>query len=608
MLAYQKLNTVEVKDPRICVNHEREFAILKGGSQLLYKQYTSTSVSNSNISWSAPPPSGNVFFSSKVDVYLPIRLIMTGRAPIGVPLIVENRDAPRAWPVNGSLSNATATINGVSSSINIGSMIHALRHFNTDINLENGGYSTTPNMADESQQYSDIYLDIRSPLGSYGNGIDGTSNTRGGFSFTVVQNPLSTNPAVDIVAIVDFAVLEPLFIPPLNWGADDRSAFFNCTTFDVNLTFFNNLGFRMWSHDDNGGTNNISNIQAYFGGTVMPGPAFTNFPQGNRPTLNTIYITPKETEALGPLTGCSYPYFEVQKFVTQLGSFTSMSSQTITSNNIQLNSIPYKLIVYVRTSENDLLNTCAVTDTFFRINSVSIQYFAENGILSSASPQQLYKISADNGLNMTFTQWYPTGVYKTGVMPSGAGPLEAPGVYTIGSVLCMNPAFDFGLSSLDAPGKLTQNMFQITMNVTNVSGRTITPELLIVPVYDGIFEIGSLGTANKIIGVITSKDILDAAQKPGYNYTDVKEVSGGNFFTGLKKFFSDKVMPLAKTFVDNHGLSTTLGIVPHPAAKVGALGLRMMGYGEGEGGVLMGSGSGGRMLMKKSLADRMDRY
>lgn len=611
MLAYQKLNTVEVKDPRICVNHDKEFAILKGGSQLLYKQYTSTSVSNSNISWSAPPPSGNVFFSSKVEVYLPIRLIITGRAPVGQALIRENRDAPRAWPINGSLSNATATINGNSSSINIGSMIHAFRHFNTDINLENGGYSTTPNMADESQQYSDLYMDIRSPMGSYGNGIDGTSNTRGGFSFTVVQNPLSTNAGVDIVAIVDFACLEPLFIPPLNWGSDDRSAFFNCTTFDVNLTFFNNLGFRMWSHDDDGGTNNISNIQTYFGGTTMPGPTFTNFPQGNRPTLNTIYITPKETEQLGPLTPCMYPYFEVQKFVTQLGSFASMSSQTVTSNNIQLNSIPYKIYIYVRESENALTNSAALTDTFFRINSVSIQYFAENGILSSASPQQLYKISADNGCNMTFTQWYPTGVYKTGVMPSGAGPLAPPAVYTIGSVLCVNPSFDFGLSSLDSSGKLCQNMVAVTMNVTNISGRTITPELLIVPVYDGIFEIPSLGTANKIIGVITSKDILDAAQKPGYNYADVKAVGSGDWFTGIKKFFTDKVIPTAKSFVDHKGLSTTLGLVPHPAAKLGSIGLSMMGYGENKnGGVLLGSGSsaGGRMLSKKSLADRMDKY
>jgi hypothetical protein len=129
-------------------------------------------------------------------------------------------------------------------------------------------------------------------------------------------------------------------------------------------------------------------------------------------------------------------------------------------------------------------------------------------------------------------------------------------------------------------------MFQITMNVTNVSARTITPELLIVPVYDGIFEIGSLGTANKIVGVITSKDILDAAQKPGYNYTDVKDVQGGNFFTGLKKFFADKVVPMAKKFIDNNGLSTTLGLVPHPAAKVGALGLRM-GYSEGGDGSVL---------------------
>jgi hypothetical protein len=325
--------------------------------------------------------------------------------------------------------------------------------------------------------------------------------------------------------------------------------------------------------------------------------------------LNTIYITPKETEQLGPLVGCSYPYFEVQKFVTQLAPIASMASNTVISNNIQLNSIPYKIYIYVRRQENDLLNSCAVTDTFFRINSASIQYFAENGILSNASPQQLYQISADNGCNMTFTQWYPTGVYKTGVMPSGAGPLAAPAVFTIGSVLCVNPSFDFGLDSLSSCGKLCQNMIQVTLNVTNVSAATITPELLIVPVYDGIFEIGSLGTANKIIGVITSKDILDAAQKPGYDFNDVKDVSGGNFFTGLKKFFKDRVVPLAKTFIDNQGLSTSLGLVPHPAAKVGALGLKMMGYGEGEGGVLLGSGSsGGRMLMKKTLADRMEKY
>ncbi len=613
MLAYQRLETVEVKDPRICVTHQREFAILRGGSQLLYKQYTSTSISNSNISFSAPPPSGNVFFDSKVNIGLPIRLIMTGTAPIGIPLIQSNRDAPRAWPINGSLQNATVTINGVSSSISIGSMIHALRHYNTDLDLENGKYSTTPTMADESQQYSDLYLAIRSPLSAYGDGLDGTGNTRGGYSFTVVTNPVSVNPLTPIVAVVDMFVTEPLFIPPLNFGDNDRSAFFNCTTFDVNLSFYNNLGFRMWSHDNNASTNNITDIQCYFGGTVN-GPT-TVFPQGNLPTLQMIYITPKENEQIGPLVPCIYPYFETQKYVTQLASFAAGTTQTVYSNNIQLNSIPFKIYIYVRESENTLLSTSDHTDTFFRINSASFQYFAENGIMSSASPQQLYDLSCTNGCNMSFTQWFPTGVYASGLIPTGAGPF-VPSVYTIGSVLCVNPSFDFGLSSLDAAGKLTQNMLQVQLSVTNVSARTIVPELLIVPVYDGIFEIPSLGTANKMIGVITSKDILDAAQRPGYNYDAVKSVSGGNMFTGLKTFFQNKVLPFAKKFVDNHGISTTLSAIPHPAAKLSGLAARMLGYGEGagraggNGGVLLGSGgtmaAGGRMLMKKRHNDLDD--
>lgn len=610
MLTYEKLNTVEVKDPRICVNQKKDFAILRGGSQLLYKQYTSTSISNSQISWSAPPPSGNIFLSKVFWCYLPFRLTFTGRAPIGIPLIQSNRDAPRAWPINGSTQNATVTINGVSSSIAIGSMIHALRHFNTDLNLENGKYSTTPNMADESQQYSDIYLGIRSPLSAYADGIDGTSNSRGGFSFTVVSNPLSTNPAVDTTAIVDMCCMEPIFCPPLGWGGDEEAAFYNITTVDIVLNFYNNLGFRMWSHDDNGGTNNISNIQCNFGGTV--GGPTTNFPSGNLPTINFTYITPKETEQLGPLTPTFYDYSETQKFVTQLGSFATQTSQTVYSNNIQLNSVPFKIYIYVREQENVLTTSCNHTDTFFRINSASFQYFAENGIMSSASPQTLYNISATNGCNMSYTQWYPTGVYSSGGIPSGAGPF-APTVFTNGSVLCVNPSYDFGLDSLTASGKLVQNMLQVQLNVTNISGRTITPELYIIPIFDGVFSVNSLANATKQIGVITSKDILDASSKPGINYDSLKSGSGGNMFTGLKTFFTNKVMPFARNFVDNQGISTTLGVIPHPAAKMAGLAAKMAGYGNGgvlvgNGGVMAGSMAGGKSMSRKSLADRMDKY
>lgn len=614
-LTYERINTVEIRDPRICVQQKKEFGILRGGSNLLYKQYVANSIAASQITWNAVPPSANVFVDSVVWVGLPVRLTFTGTAPIGQALIRSNRDAPRAWPINGSLQNAECRINGESCTIPIGSMIHALRHFNTDLNLENGKYSTTANMADESQQYSDIYLGIRSPLSAYADGIDGTSNSRGGFSFTVVTNPLSANPATPITAIVDVYFMEPLFIPPLNWGEDDRSAFYNLTNFEVSLLFYSNPGFRMWSHDDDGGTNNITSVTCAFGGA--PGGPTTTFPS-NLPTLNFIYITPKQNEMIGPTMPCLYPYFECQKYVTTLAPFPSLTTQTVYSQNLQLNSIPFKIYIYVRDSENSLTTSCNHTDTFFRINSASFQYFAENGILASASPQQLYEISRNNGCNMSWTQWSGGPVYRNNGIPTGASP-AGPTVYTNGSVLCVNPAFDFGLSAIDAPGKLTQNMIQVQLNVTNISGRTITPELMVVPVYDGVFTIPGLGLANKTIGVITSKDIVDANQKPGYNYDSVKSISGGNMFTGLKSFFTTKVIPFAKKFIENQGISTTLGVIPHPAAKLASLGAKMAGYGQGgvllgagegggSGGVMAGTMAGGRSLPKKSLADRMEKY
>lgn len=615
-LSFQKLQPVEVRDPRTILENVRSYAILKAGSQTTWKQWTSTSISSSSIQFSTPPPSQSVIVDPKMYFYLPVRLTFIGTPPLGQPIIQANYDAPREWPISGSIDILQATINNQSVSINLADVIHALSHFNTDVTLKNGDYSLSPNYPDQSQQYSDLLDNVRNPLGGYGDSLDETVMPRGGFSFIVVNNPIQTaSPGVALTAVIDVAFCEPIFLPPFYFGEQNRSGFYNVNSIDFNITFLGNAGFRMWSHNDQNGTSPITSIAVNFGGTTG-GPS--SFQQGgNLPLILTQYITPQETQILSPNQPLSYPYFDIQRYPTGQSPVGAGANATLNSNNIQLSSIPRRMYIYVRDSNQELYNSCTLTDTYFSIQNISIQFMNKNGLLASASPMQLYEMSKKNHCQLSWTQWSGNPVCPLGAIPSGAGPFTPFTdfyIYPIGSIVCLEFATDIGLESLEAPGKLGQYQLQVTVQATNISNRMITPTLYLVPILEGVFCIPSHGRALINIGVITSQDILDSKNSPWLNYNDVENVSGGDFFSGIKSFFSDKVLPALKQFVSNHGISRTLGSIPHPYSQIASNVANAVGLGEGdredvmagegEGGVLLG----GRHMSKTQLKRRMKHY
>lgn len=616
-LAYEKLNAVEVRDPRTIVQSQHDYAILKSGSQTSWKSWTSTSISNSSIQWSCPPPSGGVFVDSKMYVYLPVRLTLTGLpSAIGVPLINAGFDAPRAYPISGSLETLSSTINNQTVNINLADIIHAISHFNTDSELKEGVYSSFPSYPDQSQQYNDLVGGNRNPLANYENGIDGTPMQRGAFPYVVISNPPLATIGVAVTAIIDVAFCEPIFLPPYYFGNGNRQAFYNVNSMDFNFNFVNAVGNRMWSHDQNiAGAPSpvftpITSVVATFGGIAggptfsplaSPQPTWANLMGGTAPLLHIQYITPQETQMLSPDAPSSYPYFDIQRYPTQSADINPhVSVQGLASNNIQLNTIPRRLYIYVRDSNQNMQATCQNTDTFLSIESVNIQFMNKNGLLASASKQSLYQMSKKNHCNLSWTQWSgaPTGTQIT-----------SESVYTIGSVLCIEFATDIGLSSIDAPGKNGQFMLQVQVSCTNNSERVITPVLYLVPVLEGVFEIPRLGQSMITIGAISSKDILDSQSKPGYSYSDVERVQGGNFFSGIRDYFTKHVLPHVKNFVGNRGISTTLGTLGNLGVPLaGPAGRVAHALGYGEGGSMAGVYAGEGIMPRKMLHHRMKEY
>ena len=606
-LSYQPLNTVLVRDPITMPESTRDYAILKGGQQVTWKKYTTTNISATSISWSTPPPAGNVFIDSKQYVSMGIRLVFTAPGALTGLTLNPGNDAPRAYPINGSLEVLQSSINGQSFSIYIADMIHALTHYNTDIRLHNKDYSLTPTYADQTQSYADLASgNVRNPLGGYQNGIDLCPMGRGGFPFTIVQN---TNNS----AVVDMLVCEPLFgLSPYYWGCGNRGGFYNVTAQDFLLTFVTN-GNRFWSHNQLPTSNPITNIQASFTNfTAAFATPFTYI--DSQPLMLMKYITPDSIQVLSPNMPLTYPYFDVQRYPTDFSSAVVPGNQgaTVSSNNLQLNSIPRMMYIYARTRNLDLYAAgtgCNLTDTYLSLENVNITFANYTGLLSSAGKFQLYQIASKNGCNMNYAQWSGE---KENNPSSWILPVSQYG--TIGSILAVEFATDLGLPSNMSPGIQGQFQLQVTASFKNTSNAPINATLYIIIISEGSFTIPHLNGAVKQLGVITQNDVLDAHSKPGVSYDLIRDSEygggGGNFLGNLKDFGS-KIL----NFLQGSKLiSNVASAIPNPIAQTIGSVARNMGYGEGQGGIVIdgsqyGQGvmSGGRQMSHKELRNRLNR-
>ena len=91
-----------------------------------------------------------------------------------------------------------------------------------------------------------------------------------------------------------------------------------------------------------------------------------------------------------------------------------------------------------------------ITDTFARINNISINSINNISLLTSNSPHQLYQISVKNGIELTWDQWYGS---TSGLRRNTSG---------VGSILCINPVLDLGIKS----SNITK--ISITVNYTSL--------------------------------------------------------------------------------------------------------------------------------------------
>lgn len=533
---------MKVLEPRCAFNEGKSYDFLSGVRQIQYKNIEATSASTSNLTFTYKPPS-NVLISRKMWIKYNLTLVFTGTNSLGGNLLnIGRSDALRAFPLQTCSSSVKIKINGEQfSSDSPDQYLQAVLRYQAWGKDALTDLSNCPSMLDQSQSYDDVTTlgFARNPLA---NVLENSFQVPRGCTqqYTVVSNTPTS-------AVVRVECMEPLMVSPLVWGDRQSPAFASIQDLQVQLTLDNALK-RVWSHASIDGTT-LTNIDVNIS-TSGANPALS------QPYLVFQEITPNPDNAVVLGKSYLYPYSQVNVQVSDtFSAVTAGSSAQNSIPNIQYGNVPKSLVIFVKERLSDQQNTSAPyqswtsTDTFARINSLSISINGQSSILAEASTHDLYQICAKNGLKDSWPQFRNN----------------------TGSVLCLEMGSDIPLDFDQAPGLVTNFNVQINnLNITNISGRTMNYQVVVLAVFDGIAQIKD----NQMIlsqGLLSKEEILRAPYSSMVHRPSAYGLTGGSFWdkfvSGFKSVASN-VLPVAKALAPVAKM-----VIPGAQPILGAVGL-----------------------------------
>lgn len=497
------ISTVRSVDPKCDLNEDKKYVVRSGGESITYQVFPSQGTSSDNQTITIQVPNVSTITNRYLLIKHYVLYTFTG-ADQGSPLLQMGvNDGIKAFPVLGNCTALNMRIGNSTVSIQPNEIIQPIARF-WDKKLRQSCMSTTPNGLDTYQQYIDWfnYQTSGVGLGSEKNVLarwgEGEDN-RGDFGgLTVLTN---TNTAAT-VRLVDTS---PLFISPLVLSSDCGAGLVGANTLQFTLNYANLAAG--WAHS--GAGNAITALTASF---------------YQAPEILTMFITPNQIDKYQIYDMARFymwPYMDMGEIQqTAAKSVAAGAAATFNLSTFAINTIPNKLMVYVRRQVAD--RTYLTTDCYARIDSVNVTFNNTSNILSGASVQDLYNISAKNGLDMSWTQYNKFS----------SGPL------------CLKMGDDIYLRPDQAPGLLTQSTISLQITCTNLSFEAVNYVLYCIPMQEGIFQ-NDRGNFSHDIGVLSKEDVIVAQQLPKLSFSyEGADMVGGNFWDSFKSGFNSVFNPI----------------------------------------------------------------
>lgn len=484
---------------------------------------TSGNQGNTGLVFNIIPPSADGVMSRLLRIRLTYKVTILGRCKQNVAQNADRKVINSAYsgfcslPINSSIATMTLTINNASTTVRSSQVVRDLLRYDDPEKLMEGVMSQTPVMPDVAGDYAMITNFIASPFGSHGDGklIDDVS--RNAFQLIFEKNPQagpSNGPSAE--AIVKATFVEPLIIPPLVYTEDwfYYPGFANVRSVAVNITFDTAELGRVFRR-----ARNYPEVDWDAGYPIVE----------IIDTLQLIvgWYTMNPSQKIPPIL--NYKYSNIVNYVTQSDQVVPQSTLTgtddavqtinyghftITSNSIQLSSIPRAVVLSVTKRGK----TFRDPDFYFPFganpasgpsvpNIINITFNNQSGILSTATVEDLYMIARKNGLYMSFPVFAGELIrYFNGAVSAPSYGLKRSLAFTgSGGPLLLLFGIDIPLSADDYVGKKGLYSFQVEVNCINnlfnpdVAGienpydtnNPPKPQLNVIIIYDGWMRINN---------------------------------------------------------------------------------------------------------------------
>lgn len=593
--------TVLIEDARIAdITATEVFGVQSSASQSTYQQFQAVSSSNSSIVFNVQVPSENIvidrhlLIASQISFQLNLSNVPFQQQCFQYGLT----DCLQAFPLNSLFTTTQATINNVSVSTNLQDVLPMLMRMN-DKRMLSRYNSLSPSLPDSSWgQYVDGVGTNSNPLAGYNNAsYDEALEPRGAYALDFLQidhytsgvyvdsSPISTSQANDTWIIsIKVSVTEPFLAlsPFINCEPENSAGIVGVNNMSMVLNVDSSCK-RLFSTANNSVVGGNS-LQGYINSIVLGFPVapvggssqsvgFVN----TRLLFNFLSLQPEQYAKIS--TKNVVPYLDYPRYLTTFTSGTTIApggSFTLTSQSIQLNQVPDLILICARVPMSS--QNWNYTSSFLTMNQISINFNNASGLLASATQQDLYNLSFRNGSAQSYYEFRG----EADVNDNATGGVTS--VPTTGSLLVLNPVYDFSLPSYLSSSSLGQYQFQFNVNVTNnYDFSVVQPELCIITMNSGVFATQQ-GTSQIFTGILTKEQVLRTKEQNPVAQLDSVE---------YKRMVGGKLQ--------NRGMGNLMKMLkksPVSAMSAGAMSAGAMSAGAMSGGAISGGKKSSSKLAK----------
>jgi hypothetical protein len=568
----QDFKTVLVTDDRIGnLSDEITYAVKKGGSVVNVYPYKAISATNSQIVFNIQVPNRSTIIDRRIMLKTTVRYTINCTRALDDAEIAQI--VPSSFPVQSLFSTMSMTVNSNTVTVNINDVLPAFNNMldSRELSRYNGA---CPVMRDSYYNYADSVGQNNSSFAGWGSCVDYDLATRGSYAIDSFVQIAGTNNYT-----LQLTCYEPLLLSPLIWGnpKSNNSGMYGVT----NLTFLFNIA------------NANRSLRFSAGLPITVALADDGIQQGTT-SLFITYLTPHPSQLLS--SRCVVPYMEFPRYTSNTNTTIARSNidpadgilkpgtSSLVSQSLQLNSIPDKLLIYVRPTPS-----AGIPDRFLAIAGASFNWNNQSGIMSSFSQYDLWRASVDAGSNQSWNEYRGLGTILNQVVTAPAGAGACAVTYTqskvplIGSLLAVDMGRTLQLiNDYDAAGSIGSYNLQFQLQVENYdSVDVVNPVITLITMNTGFMALEN-GSSSVFTAILDKATVLQTSEQETYSYSAYKRQVGGGFLD-VMKHVGKALLPVARKLVSE---------MDHPYAKKADSALKMLGLGQHGAGVGFGAGMG----------------